>query len=429
MERLSQWVERRSAPVAATAAMVVLVMAFSLLGHAVLHIGRASLVSPSDLWSLADSSAAILHGHLSHIYVPHGALTSPPALEIALVPIMALGQVLGLSPHLHAAGEPLSMWFVLGPAAVVVAASVLFAIDAVARSWRMTERSRLALALVGAVGVANVAGGWGHPEDCVAVAFVVWAALRMERFGAAGAPRAALLLGVGIAFQPLALLGVAPVFARLGWRAAARLAPRLVAPSLVVLALPLLAEAHRTLFVLVRQPFEPRYNSTTPLTHWAPALGPGLHGGGPTRLVALVVSAALAVMVCRRRHDLPTVLGLCTVAFFVRILLETEMNWYYLWPVPALCLLLALRRDPVRFTICAAALLVSMVFGDRRVHHLGWWWPTLMASATLMLLCAAPPLGQWHALARRCHGARPRRVGPVEFGSMVEPVGTGLRGE
>ena len=104
----------------------------------------------------------------------------------------------------------------------------------------LTERSRLALALVGALGVANVAGGWGHPEDCVAVAFVVWAALALERGGSVAAPRAACcLLGVGIAFQPLAVLGVAAVLARVGWRTAARLSWRLVLPSLAVAIAPL----------------------------------------------------------------------------------------------------------------------------------------------------------------------------------------------
>ena len=36
--------EHRAAPVLATAAMLVVVMAFSLLGHAGLHIGRAGLL-------------------------------------------------------------------------------------------------------------------------------------------------------------------------------------------------------------------------------------------------------------------------------------------------------------------------------------------------------------------------------------------------
>ena len=47
---------------------------------------------------------------------------------------------------------------------------------------------------------------------------------------------------------------------------------------------------------------------------------------------------ALALAVCRRRHDLQTVLAVTAAAFFLRVLLETELNWYYLWPVPALCL-------------------------------------------------------------------------------------------
>jgi hypothetical protein len=427
--RLSRWVEHRSAPVAASVFTLVVVMAFSMLAHQSLHVGRTRLDAPADLWSLAASSSAIWHGHFSQIYVHQGALTSPPAFEIALAPFIGLGQLLGLAPHLHKAGQPLSLWFVLGPAAVFAASTVLFALDAVARAWKMTEGARLALALVGALGVANVAGGWGHPEDCIAVAFVVWAALHMERFGTSGARRAALLLGLGVAFQPLALLGVAPVLARLHWRAVPRLVPRLVLPSAAALVLPLAAEPHQTFFVLVHQPFQPRFISFTPLTHLAPVIGPGLDGGGPSRLIAIVVSAALAVAVCHRRHDLPTVLSLCAVGFFVRVLLETELNWYYLWPVPALCLALALRRSRARFWTCAVALVASIVLGDRKVHHLVPWWPALMGLLVLMLLTAAPSPMQWVDAARRWLRATPSIAGPVEFGPMMEPVGTGRHRE
>ncbi len=424
---MSTWAEERSAPVVATMAMVVAVMAFSLLGHSALHIGRAHLVSPSDLWSLANSSSALLHARFADVYTRNGALTSPPALEVVLVPVLAVGRLVGLSPHLRTSGEPLSLWFVLGPAAVLLASTALFALDAVARLWRISPRRRLALALVGGLGVANVAGGWGHPEDCVALAFVVWAALALERAGAGAAARAALLLGIGIAFQPLALLGVAPVLARLGWRAAARVSWRLVVPSIVVLVPELVAESHRTLFVLVRQPFGARYISLTPLTHLAPSIGPGLLGGGPTRLLATVLGAALAVLVCRRRHDIDTVLAMAAIAFFLRVLLETELNWYYLWPVPALCLLLAVRRSAFRFGLCTTALVVSMVLGDRRVHDIVLWWPALMATLVVMLGSIGPPPRRWAALAtgRR---ERPDPAGPVECEAMV-PVGAGLRRE
>ena len=357
-------VGRALAPaVVGTIATFVLVMAYSLLAHSIFHVGKVALVSPSDLWSLSNSSSAMLHGHFAHIYVRHGALTSPPALEFVMMPVLGLGQLVGLSPRLSVSGEPLSLWFVVGPVAILLASTVLFAADAVARSWRLDHRQRVAVGLVSALGVANVVGFWGHPEDCVAVALVLWAALTMERFGEAGARRAAVLLGLGIAFQPLALLGVAAVLARLSWRAAARLWWRLVLPSVALLVLPLLAEPHRTVFVLVRQPFQPRYISLTPLSGLASHLAPGLDGGGSTRLVAIVVGAALGVWVCHRHHSLPTVLALVSVAFFLRIVLETEINWYYLWPVPALCLLLAIRRGTLR--------LRPVLSGPRGEHGVG----------------------------------------------------------
>jgi hypothetical protein len=424
MDRVSEWADRRAPPVVATVLTLILVMAYSLLAHSVLHVGKGTLVSPGDLWSLTNSSSAILHGRFGEIYLRHGALTSPPALEFVLVPVLALGQLVGLSPHLRSSGEPLSLWFVVGPVAILLASTVLFAVDAVARSWRLGEGHRLALALVSALGVANVVGFWGHPEDCVAVALVLWAALTMDRFGEPGARRTALLLGVAVAFQPLALLGVAPVLARLSWRAATRLWWRLVLPSLVVLVLPLLAEPHHTLFVLVRQPFQPRYVSFTPLTALANHVGPGLDGGGMTRLLAIVIATALGVLVCHRRHSLPTVLALVSVAFVLRIALETEMNWYYLWPVPALCLLLAMRRSMLRFGVCSLALVASMVLGDRRVHDIVVWWPALMATAVVILLTAAPAPSRWAGLVDglRAAGGTTRAV---ECNTMKETVGAG----
>ncbi len=412
---------------AATVVVLVGVMAYSLLGRHLVHTSGVGLAAPGDLLSMANSSWSIFHGQFDHIYVPHQALTSPPAFELLLVPVIGLGQLVGLTPHLTAHGEPLSMWLLLGPAAVLVGSTALFALDAVARHWGFTDRSRLALALAGALGVANVVGGWGHPEDCLALALVVWAALALERGGVGAAPRAALLLGIGIAFQPLALLGVAPVLAQLSWRAAARVSWRLVLPSIVVLILPLVAETHRTIFVLVRQPIEIRYNSLTPLSRLAPVIGPGLHGGGPTRLLATLLGAALAVRVCHRRHDLDRVLVMTAVAFFLRVLFETELNWYYLWPVPALCLLLALRRSPVRFGLCTTALVVSMVLGDRRVHDIVLWWPALMATLVVMLASVGPSPRQLAALAVSRKSRHDPAV-PVECEAMV-PVGAGLRNE
>ena len=409
-------------------AMFVPVLAYSLLGHSGLHGGHYELVTPSDLWSLAASAWALGHGQFGHVYVPKGALTSPPAFEVLLAPLLLAAQAVGLAPHLHASGPPLSLWFVLGPAALLVASTALFSVDAVARYWDLSTRSRLVLALVGAVAVGNVAGLWGHPEDCAALAMVVWAALQLERDGTSAGPRAALLIGVGIAFQPLAILGVAPVLTRLGWKAAARLSWRLVLPSAAVLVAPLIGEPRRTLFVLVRQPFLPHFISFTPLTHLAPVLGPGVDGGGPTRLISTLLSAGLAIVVCRRRSDLATVLTMTAIACFLRVLLETELNWYYVWPVAALCLLLSARRGPVRFYVCSAALVASILLGNHNaIHHVAPWWPALMTTLAVMLACAALPLrevvpaGRWPATARPSP--------PIECEAMMVQVRAGQRSE
>ena len=428
--RLAGWADQRGAPVTATVVMVLTVMVFGLVDHSGVHVGGTWLRAPgSDLWSLVASSWAFAHGEFAHIYVRDGALTSPPALELVLAPVLLLGQSLGVAYHAGGSSQPNSLWLLVGPAALLLGSTALFAVDAVARYWRLADGQRLALALVGALGVANVAALWGHPEDCVAFACVVWAALALERRGPAAGPTAALLLGVGIAFQPLAILGVAPVLTRLGWRAAARLWWRVLLPSLALLVAPLWGEPGRTFFVLDHQPYLPAYVSLTPLSHLAPVLARGVDGGGPTRLIATVLSAALAVTVCRKRHDLATVLTMVAVAFFLRILLETELNWYYLWPVPALCLLLAVRRSTTRFWLCSSALVVSVALGDRNaVHHIALWWPALMATLVVMLLSVGPSPRGWVAhLSRLRHGHVTTR--PVECGAMVQPAGAGLRGE
>src|ERR1700683_2413671 len=97
MKRISAWAEHRAAPVVATTAMLVVVMAYSLLAHPRRHTARHALLAPSDYLSLVNSSSAVLHGRFGLIYGNDTALVSPPALEVVLVPVIALGHLLGLS--------------------------------------------------------------------------------------------------------------------------------------------------------------------------------------------------------------------------------------------------------------------------------------------------------------------------------------------
>lgn len=412
------WLAERPVPIVATIAMFIPVMGYSLLGHGLPGWGHFEPITPGDLWGLGFSSWSLAHGQIAHIYGSPGALTSPPALEFVLAPILLFAQVVGLTTHFPG-GHPLGLWLLLGPTALLIASPALFAIDAVARSWNLGDRTRLALALVSAIGVADVAGVWGHPEDCVAVAMVLWAALAMERRPAAGARRAAWLLGLGIAFQPLAILGVAPVLSRLGWRPFAKVSWRLLLPSLLVLVPPLIGQPGLTRFVLVNQPFLPKAVSFTPLTHLAPVIGPGTDGGGPTRLIALLLSACLAIAVCRRRPELPTVLTMTAIAFFLRVLFETELIWYYVWPFAALCLVLSARRGASNLGVCSAALVATVVVGNHNaVHDIALWWPALMASLAVMLGSIV-----WRVRPHHAHASAHTRRNVTEELAEI-PVGT-----
>ncbi len=213
-DRLTAWLEVRSAAVIATVALVVLGMAYSLLWLSTVDGGPLRLSVGPDLWSFTTSAKAILHGHFSAIYYKNSALTSPPAFELAISPVVGLGEALGLSPHLHGGGQALSLWLIVGPAALLVASVAIFAVDAVARIFAISESNRIVLALMSGVGVADVAIFWGHPEVCISLALVIWAALVVNRGDEASLTRAGWLLGFAIAFQPLAVLGVAPVLAR-----------------------------------------------------------------------------------------------------------------------------------------------------------------------------------------------------------------------
>ncbi len=384
MSRVSAWVGARTVPVMVTAFLAVAAAAYSFYW---LVAARHGWQSYSDLWNSAGLALNIGHGHFASVYTPSSYLDSPPGLEFVLAPIMVIGHALGLGTT-EAQSSTKIFGVILSGVATAMAASALFALDAVARRWDYSEARRLALAVVAGVGVVSAAAFWGHPEDCISLAFVLWAALAVERRGAEGLRQAGWLLGVAVACQPLALLAVAPVVARARWRDLGAAAWRFAVPILVVVVPELLATPARAFHALVDQPFYPPTESTTPFSHLARYLGHGMYSGGTLRLVATVAAVVLGWAACRRRHDLPFVLFVMTLAFTLRVLFESELLGFYFFPVVALCLLLSLRRGWARFDVCAAVSLVNVALGNRRVHDIVFWWPAMMATVLVLLALA-----------------------------------------
>jgi hypothetical protein len=381
---VADWVDERSAPV-----VVTLLLAAGALVYWTIFVGfgdHHGWKPVSDLWNSAGIALAIGHGHWSAVYAPHSQLESPPGLEFVLAPLMVVGRALGLSSS-PAVGHTYAIWLLLlPPVATIMAANVLFALDAIARRWGYSNAKRLALSAVAGVGVVSAAAFWGHPEDCIALALVLWAALAIDRDGSNALTRAGWLLGIAVAFQPLALLAVAPIVARFGVRDLCRVAWRLALPSLVLLLPELMTSQARTLHALIDQPNNPWGLSATPFSHLSRALGHGMYSGGTMRMVATLIAVALGIAICRRRHDLPTELFVMALAFTVRVLLENELLGLYFFPIVALTLLLTLRRSPVLFGGCAAAALLCLFLGSRKMHaDIALWWPAIMVTTVFMV--------------------------------------------
>ena len=385
MRRVSAFMDARSVPFVVTMFLAVAGSAYSLFWSA---LARHGWQSYSDLWNSAGVSLALGHGHFTAVYAPTSQIDSPPGFEFVLAPVMVIGHALGLAT-VAAEGDSFKVFgLILAAVATAIACSVLFALDAVARSWGYSEAKRLALSVVAGLGALSAAAFWGHPEDCVALAFVVWAALGAERGGEGGAARAGWLLGIAVACQPLALLAVTPVAARFAWRELRAVSWRLVVPTALVLLPALVATPARALHAVIDQPFAPQTESSTPLSHLARALGHGMYSGGTLRLVATAGAVVLGWLACRRRHDLPWVLFVMALAFTLRVVLESELLGFYFFPVAALTLLLSLRRGWSRFEACAALSVLCLVLGNRRQHAIELWWPAIIATTVAMLVVA-----------------------------------------
>jgi hypothetical protein len=75
-----------------------------------------------------------------------------------------------------------------------------------------------------------------------------------------------------------------------------------------------------------------------------------------------------------------------SLAFTLRVVLESELLGFYFFPVVAICLLLTLRcRSWSLFAACAVASALCLVLGNRRAHDVVLWWPAIMATTLAMV--------------------------------------------
>ncbi len=364
-------------PLAATVVSVGATLAWSMLlpwSDRAGHVTLSSWQVPGDIWATVRAAHTIVWGDLGGIYQAGTGLVSLPGAALLLVPVAVVDQVAHLSESFPFTLPHPTAWWVLGPYEVIISCSVLFTIDALARRLGVPAGRRVALVWAEAAVLFPVDALWGHPEDAVAVALLVLAAVRLLD----GRPVAAgWLVGAAVAVQPLVLLGVPVLVGAQGWRRAVPFLVRSAVPAMLVVGIPLVAAPGATLHALVDQPNFPHIDHPTPWTALAPVLGG--HGmglavaAGPGRLVALALAAATAPLAWRWRHRRLGLAWLLAVALALRVVTESVLDPYYLWPALALALVVAAAAGPGALAATAVLTSAGSAMVELPMPWLVWW--------------------------------------------------------
>ncbi len=336
-----------------------------------------------DVWTNFQVAHLTIIGAYSALYNGGGYL-APPALPLLLAPVWELSHLLGLAVGYGKLVARPSAWYLLGPTTALLCSFELFAADSLARELGAARARRIALAGVSAIALWTVVA-WGHPEDAIAVAFLIYAigqGLR-ERW-----VRCAWLLAAAFAFQPLVSLAIPVVLGAAPLRRLPGFIARILAPTVLMLIGPMIVNPTETMIALVEQPAIPSRGRPTPWLHLTrPILHQGIRefSGGPPRLIALVIALGLGVFVHRQRPDALTVTWLAACALALRTAFDPVVLPYYTWPAIAVALIAAAARSPFRLgaTIVAATLTTIMADTDIYAERL-WWWILLALAATMI---------------------------------------------
>ncbi len=299
--RAERYLARRAWPIAASATFVLCGLLYVFRWSPVVRHRPSLWIMPSDLWVAFGASSASVHGHLASIY-GSGFLAFPGFL-LLLAPVAALSgrfstTFVQVTNHGHTItgaavytepGTPTILYdalvhagnlyavhqgvfFLLMTYVLLLSCTALFAFDALAEELGVGRGRRAVLSIAEGVLLWVVVMG-GHPEDVLSVALATWALLWAFRGRWVGA---GWLFGAALAVQPLVVV-MFPLLLALGGRhRALGMVVRAVVPAAVVLAGPLVADAHDTVHTLIDQPTFPNL-PTTYRTLWTP-LAPRLGG-------------------------------------------------------------------------------------------------------------------------------------------------------
>jgi hypothetical protein len=270
---------------------------------------------------------------------------------------------------------------------------------------------RISLCVVTGVIAWPVAAMWGHAEDSLALALVLYAVIALldRKWRTCG-----WLLGCAVVIQPLAALAVPLMIGATPTGQRVALAIRSVVISAVLVTVAFIGDPADTFQMVVKQPTQPTVNHATPWASLAPRVssyilapeshtsrspvrGYAFHGvptprylaavsGGPGRMIDVVVALTIAVYVWRRPQNPVRFVWLVAVVLASRCFFEAVMTPYYLAPPLILGLALAARRGRLQFAGATVIAFGVTVFAYHRCGPWAWWAPIVVGLGMILAL-------------------------------------------
>ena len=299
-----------------TVVIVVTGMAFMLYWPSVVEHKNGWLTGVTSGGSsepLTTSAA----GSLGGIYDPTTGVNSLPGLEIVLAPLAMLSSHLQLTESFPPFFLPHpTVALILEPIEDLLASSVLFAADTLARHLEVSPIQRRSLAIVVGILAWPTVAIWGHAEDCLALALAIYALVACLK---GQWKRCGWTFGFAIVMQPLVvmllplLIGASPAGKRL------MTAIRSLSLTVVLVVIAFASDASDAYRSLIQQPTPPSINHATPWASIAPHVknvfsspdrysSLSVHAGkyvrGPSSPVLMPWSSCPAELVGRLKHCL-----------------------------------------------------------------------------------------------------------------------------
>jgi hypothetical protein len=345
---------------------------------------------PPDIWDTYQLAKNITVGDYANIY-GESSLVASPAILLVFLPIQQLTQHFGLTTGFGFPVSRPSAWPIVAPVSVLLCAPALFGADSIAQAIGAGWRRRVAIGACGAIALGNVLW-WGHPEDALAVAFLLFA--MRSALGKRWA-LCAWLLGVGFALQPLIGLAIPVVILCAGWRRLPSLVVRILAPAATLLLVPFASDWPDTYRAVVVQPVFPNLVRPTVWLRFAPHIanetwmGGRSVAGGPTRLISVAIAIGVGVWFMRKERPPQMLVWCAALVLALRFLFEAGVAPYYVWPPLAVVLVSGAIQPWKRMSLtCVCALGVTWV-ANVRIHTEWIWWP-ICAGLVLALVFAFP---------------------------------------